>query len=219
MEKRGLVTRTFRRLDPERQQAIVNAILDEAAENGPASLRVKQVAERAEVSVGSLYTYFPNRQGLLDFAVELCVKATTGLFETVGPYLAELPLEEALIQYLSGGLEWSQAQAGLLQFFGRAAYQGNPDLAERVVRPIAASMRQVISGLLAQAAERGDLRAGVDLEAMTSVINALLLVVADSQLLPYLNVYFQVTGDGLSYERVQAALAMLIAQGVVKNAV
>jgi hypothetical protein len=30
LEKQGLVTRTFRRLDPDRQAAIIKAILDEA---------------------------------------------------------------------------------------------------------------------------------------------------------------------------------------------
>ena len=44
LEQEGLVTRTFRRLDPQRQQAILNAILDEAAERGPAALNIKLVA-------------------------------------------------------------------------------------------------------------------------------------------------------------------------------
>ena len=61
MEQEGLVTRTFRRLDPDRQQAVLTAILDEAVEHGPASLSMKRVAERAGVSVGSLYQYSPVR--------------------------------------------------------------------------------------------------------------------------------------------------------------
>jgi hypothetical protein len=71
MERRGLVTRTFRRLDPERQFAVIQAILDEAIARGPAGLNVRQVAGRAGLAVGSLYTYFPKREGLLAFAVEL----------------------------------------------------------------------------------------------------------------------------------------------------
>ena len=46
LEQQGLVTRTFRRLDPERQQAILLAILDEAAEKGPSAANIKEVAER-----------------------------------------------------------------------------------------------------------------------------------------------------------------------------
>jgi len=52
LEKKGLVTRTFRRLDSDRQQAIITAILDEAGETGPQDLNIKRVAERAGVSTG-----------------------------------------------------------------------------------------------------------------------------------------------------------------------
>src|SRR5512146_1584286 len=106
LEQEGKVTRTFRRLDPERQEAIFNAIMEEATEKGPASLNIKEIARRAGVSVGSLYQYFPNRDGLLDFAVELCVRSTIALFKEFQPMLAAMPLREALNAYLIGELEW-----------------------------------------------------------------------------------------------------------------
>lgn len=105
LEDEGLVTRTFRRLDPERQEAILMAILDEAVERGPTSLNIKHVAQRAGVSVGSLYTYFPNREGMLAFAVELCVRFVTDAFNEYRPYLTESPLREALAAYLTGGID------------------------------------------------------------------------------------------------------------------
>jgi AcrR family transcriptional regulator len=214
LEQEGLVTRTFRRLDPERQQAILAAILDEAAEKGPTSLNIKQVAERAGVSVGSLYTYFVNREGLLAFAVELCVRFMTDAFDSSRPYLLAMPLHEALTTYLTYGVEWSRTQTGLIQFFGRAAYQGDPELAERVVRPIATAMRELIHDLLAQAAARGEIRADVDLEATARIVHALTIAVGDSQLLPYLNTYFQVNDEDVPPERTLDALLALILRGI-----
>ncbi len=165
LEQAGLVTRTFRRLDPERQQAILTAILDEAAEKGPAALNIKQVAERAGVSVGSLYTYFPNREGMLAFAVEVCVRFVTEQFDQFRPYLVALPLREALQAYLVGGVEWSRMYAGFLRLFARAAYHGDPELAESLVRPVATLLREMVTEMVAAAAERGELREDVDLEA------------------------------------------------------
>jgi AcrR family transcriptional regulator len=214
LEQEGLVTRTFRRLDPERQQAILSAILDEALEKGPTAINIKQIAQRAGVSVGSLYTYFHNRDGLLDFAIELCVRYTVDAFQSYRPYLAGLPLREALAAYLSGGMEWSQTQVGLIQFFLRAAYRGDPDLTERVVRPIADTLRDMVQEILAQAVARGEIRAGVDLQATTRLIHALMIAVGDGQLLPYLNTYFQVVDEGISSERVLEALLDLIMEGI-----
>jgi AcrR family transcriptional regulator len=214
LEHEGKVTRTFRRLDPERQQAVINAILEEAAEKGPATLNIKEIARRGNVSIGSLYQYFPNRDGLLDFAIELCVRFSIGIFREYRPILAALPLKEALNAYMLGGLEWGQTATGLVRFFGRAAYQGDPVLAERVVRPIAEVMRETVQEILAQAAARGEIRPGLDVEAATRIVNALTIVIGDSQLLPYLNTYLQVSDDRIPAERINTALVEFILHGV-----
>jgi AcrR family transcriptional regulator len=217
LEQRAKITRTFRRLDPERQRLILDAILNEAAEKGPAALNIKAVAKRAGVAVGSLYQYFPDRDGLLDFAIELCVRYLTEMFDLSRPYLLAMPLAEALKSYLSVGLEWGQTETGLVRFFGRAAYQGDPDLAERVVRPIATVMSDLMRDLLVQAAERAEIRPEIDIETVARLVNAWMIAVGDSQLLPYLNTYFQVTDDSISTERVLEALVPLILHGIGKD--
>jgi AcrR family transcriptional regulator len=198
LEREGRVSRTFRRLDPARQQAVVNAILEEATEKGPTALNIKEIARRAGVSVGSLYQYFPNRDGLLDFAIELCVRTMTALFALSEPYLLAMPLEEALRSYLSVGLEWGQTEGGLVRFFGRAAYQGDPRLAERLVRPVAEAMRGIVTRMLAGAAQRGEIDPQTDLEPAARLVNGLTILVGDSQMLPYLNTYFQITDEKVS---------------------
>jgi AcrR family transcriptional regulator len=213
-EGQGQVTRTFRRLDPVRQQAVIQAILDEAALRGPAAMNIKQVAGRAGVSVGSLYQYFGDRDNMLNFAVDLCVHFVTGAFDMYRPYLAAMPLREALAAYVSGGIEWSRAEAGFLQLFARAAYQGDPELAERLVVPISQKLREMVSEMLAQAAARGEIRPGVDLEAATRLVYGLSIAVADSQLLPYLNNYFQIIDPGLPPERILTALLDFVLNGI-----
>lgn len=213
-EKDGLVTRTFRRLDPERQQAVVHAILEEASEKGPTSINIKKVAGRAEVSVGSLYQYFGSRDGLLDFAVALCARYMVDLFEQFRPMLAALPLQEALRNYVLGGIEWGQTEEGLVRFFGRAAYQGDPILSKTVVRPVADVMRATMSTILAQAVERGEIRPDLDLEAVTRVVNALMIAIGDAQLFPELNTYFQVIDENMPLERVVDSMIKMVLNGI-----
>ena len=217
LEEQGLVTRTFRRLDPTRQQVVLQAILDEAAEKGPSDINIKEIARRAEVSVGSLYQYFGNRENLLAFTVELGVRMMTDLFAISRPYLLEMPLREALTAYMTYGLEWSQTQQGFVQFFGRAAYQGDPQMAEKVVRPVAVAMREVMYDLLSAANQRGELRPGLDVEAAARVVNVLTIAAADSQLLPYLNNYFQVTDKSMRLERIVNALVDLVMNGIAQQ--
>ena len=213
-EQQGLVTRTFRRLDPERQQAILQAILDEAGDKGPSAINIKQVAERAGVAVGSLYQYFDGRAGLMAFAVALCARFLTDLFEESRPYLVAMPLREALSAYLSYGIEWSGTQTGLIRFFGRAAYHGDAELAESVVRPVALAMRNLVTDILSAARERGELRPDLDFEAAARLVNLWMIALGDSQLLPYLNNYYQVTDETVSFERVTTCLLDILDQGI-----
>ncbi|MBN1316748.1 MAG: TetR/AcrR family transcriptional regulator [Anaerolineales bacterium] len=217
LEQEGIVTRTFRRLDPERQQAILTAILDQAAKKGPTALNIKQVADQAGVSVGSLYTYFNNREGLLDFAIELSTRYTVGAFDYYRPYLSSLPLREGLAAYLTGGVEWSTEQASMLRLFARAAYQGDPDLLDRVVEPIAASLLEIVRDMVNNAAERGEIRPDVDLNVVARLIHALMIVVGDSQLLPYLNTYFKVNDETMPQERILSTLLDLVLNGIGAN--
>jgi AcrR family transcriptional regulator len=216
-EQEGLVTRTFRRLDPERQQAVVHAILEEASEVGPTAINIKGVANRARVSVGSLYQYFGNRDGLLNFAVALCVRYMVDLFEQFGPMLSGVPLRDALRYYLLGGIEWGRTEMGLVRFFGRAAYQGDPTLADSVVRPVAEVMRNMMREIITQAVARGEIRTNLDLEATTRAINAVMIVVGDAQLFPYLNDYFQVTDESMPLERVVDALVAMVLNGIASD--
>lgn len=214
LEREGLVTRTFRRLDPERQAAILTAILDEAAQKGPTDLNIKHVAERASVSVGALYTYFGSRDGLLNFTVALCVRAMNDALNSIRPYLNQMTFAEALTVYIRGGLEMNDTHRGLFRFFARAAYHSESDLSERVVRPIAVTMRQVVRDMLTAAAVRGELRPDVDLDATARIVHALTIVYGDALLFPYLNAYFQISDSDVTPERALDALIALVLTGI-----
>jgi len=151
---------------------------------------------------------------MLAFAVELCVRFMSDVFDEFRPYLSAYPLRETLAGYLTVGVEWSQAYMGLLRLFARAAYHGAPALTEPLVHPIATLLLNTVRDMLVQAAARGEIRADVDLEATARIVHALTVAVGDSQLLPYLNAYFQVIDEGMPAERVLEALLELVWRGI-----
>ncbi len=86
------------------------------------------------------------------------------------------------------------------------------------MQPISQKLREMVSEMLAQAAARGEIRSGVDLEAAIRLVYGLSIVVADSQLLPYLNNYFQMIDLSLPPERILAALLDLVLNGIAGEA-
>ncbi len=213
LERSGVITRTFRRLDPERQKLILQSIMFEAVSKESAHIRIKDIADKAGVSVGSLYQYFPGRDCLLTFAVEMCSRYMSDLFDLTLPYLQELPLRDALQSYLSYGIQWGQTEINLIRFFGRAAYQNNSDELRAIVRPVGEKMRRLMEILLQNAAARGELRQDVDIPAAARLLHVLTVTLGDSHLLPYLDDYFQIGTDGMPFERAVTALLEWVEKG------
>lgn len=216
-EQDGLVRRTFRRLDPERQTAVVDAILAEAAESGPDQLRVQAVADKAGVAVGSLYQYFPDREKLLDFAILLCSRTWLDTFAIYLTMLAEMPLREGLKAYVLGGMEMSEMDKGVVRFFGRAAYQGLTGKPGEAVGPIAVVMLDCVRSMLRHAQERGEIRADLDLDATARSVNAYLIALADGQLFPYLNRYYCLSDDEMPFEWVFESALDLLMRGLAPD--
>jgi hypothetical protein len=90
-------------------------------------------------------------------------------------------------------------------------------MAEKVVRPVATAMREVMRDLLSAAHKRGELRPDLDVEAAARVVNVLTIAVGDSQLLPYLNHYFQVTDESMSLDRIIETMVDLLMKGIGKK--
>ncbi|MEA5079040.1 MAG: TetR/AcrR family transcriptional regulator [Anaerolineaceae bacterium] len=214
LEQAGLVKRTFRRLDPQRQIAIVDAILYEAGEKGIKTIGISEVAARAGVAVGSMYQYFPNRQGMIDFAIDLSVHYLIDAVELYRQYLDSYSLYDGLLAFVNAGVEMSRTQQGMLRFYGRAAYQGDPELSERVVKPVADCFYSLVRDLLEKARARGEIRADVDIEAITRLINTLLIISGDCQLFPYLNTYMNLLSPEISPDRINLAMVSMLQAGI-----
>jgi TetR/AcrR family transcriptional regulator len=200
LELEGLVTRTFRRLDPERMDQVLRAVCEEVYGSGGDELNIKRVARRAGVAVGSLYQYFGNRGNMLKASATLVSDGLAAELDSYREQIAGMPLREGLRVYLEAGIEWAKADASYLRLFGSAAYSssGGDDAAEfkrRLVAPVAKAMQGMIRALIANAAARGELRAGLDVEAAARMANALLIVLGDAILIPTLNDYFLLYDD------------------------
>ena len=209
LEARGLVTRTFRRLDPDRQREVIHAILEEGSERGLGAVNIKNVARRAGVSVGSLYQYFGDRAAMIAFTLELCRTYMERILTESEPYLTDLSVEDALTYYILGGYDWAEQQGVPLRFFSRAAYLGDDDLRETLVRPVARIMRGIVAGILRRGIERGELRQDTDLEMWTDLMHTFTIVMGDSAMLPYLEAYYQIRHEDLE-ARVRGGLALLL---------
>ncbi len=149
-------------------QEIVEAILDAAAEllahGGFAALTTNHLAERAGVSIGSLYHYFPNKEAIIArLAERLEVRAVQELEARRGE-LPEGAAKEQVVRTLTGTLAASGLGAAATR---RALLMDVPRRwVESAMRTRATHVHQLLSALLAK---RETVREG-DKELMAFVI-------------------------------------------------
>jgi AcrR family transcriptional regulator len=100
------------RRDPKqlRSRAIVEAIVEAGrrllAEEGASSLTTNRIAERAGVSIGSLYRYFPNKQAILASIYDADTGRDVADIRASGDWEIErLPLADALARIVDFQLE------------------------------------------------------------------------------------------------------------------
>src|SRR6188768_2413435 len=81
-------------------ESILRGALDRLASGGgdAAGLKIEDVAARAGVAIGSVYDYFPNREGLLASAVAKVTEENLVKFEAVLVRVRPLPLREAITE-------------------------------------------------------------------------------------------------------------------------
>jgi len=100
-----------------RSQATVEAILDAAArvliERGYAATNTNLVAERAGVSVGSLYQYFPNKDALITALHDRHSRQMNKVIADAFERSTELDFEGALTAIIEGLVESHRVEAGL----------------------------------------------------------------------------------------------------------
>ena len=188
-EKRNDLTATFRRLDGDKQKQIILTVIDALSES-PAGINIKSVAKQASVSIGSLYQYFGSSDAMVGFCAGFCAYAIEMSFSFFAAYFDELSLGDALRVYVSEGIKWSGEERAVLKLFARCAYHGDEQFRESLVRPVSDSMRGLLGRIFDNAAVRGELKSGIDKNSALRLVNGFLTSLADSALLPHLNIYF-----------------------------
>ena len=162
---------TRQRRKDARPQELLDAALALFVEKGFAATRAEEVAQRAGVSKGTLYLYYPSKEELLKAVIAQFVSAriqqTAVQVEQYQGPLAPL-LTETLVQWWQEMVE-SPASGTFKLMIGEA--RNFPEIAAFYVREVIEPGHQLVAGILTRGIVAGEFRP-VDVE---SAVHSLLL--------------------------------------------
>ena len=157
-----------RRLDEERESAILRATYDLLAECGYQGLRVDAVAARAQASKATLYRHWPTKAGLVIDAVKFCKAATEDLPDT-GSLRGDLVAWFTDMATLMSG-DQGPILAGLF-----AALQTEPEFAAEM-RAMRESKAAYAEAICSRALERGEIKPGFHAELVDEIVPAMMFM-------------------------------------------
>ena len=67
------MTKTFQNVEPEKQQQILNAALQEFTEKGFDQASTNQIVKAAGIGKGMLFYYFTNKKSLYEYLIDYCI--------------------------------------------------------------------------------------------------------------------------------------------------
>lgn len=111
----------------ERVRRILAAALELFKEYGLDEVTTNDIADHAEVPIGSLYRYFPNKDAILAELTELYVNEICKIFDEISkhPLLKYLSWEEVLLLMVDGWVEYSRRNGPFTFLYEEV---GNPRL-------------------------------------------------------------------------------------------
>lgn len=152
--------KTFDHLPEEKQRLILSTATEEFAQNGYERTNINVIAEKAGISVGSLYKYFTSKEDL--FLKTVC-EGTAFLSKTLEPILAtELPIIEKLRSIIGVIQTSSRKNRSLIKLYYEMTAVGNSALAQRLSQEIEGISSAAYVQLLQEGQERGEVRGDID---------------------------------------------------------
>ena len=213
-QKRGEKTRrfhtdTFEKMETSRREALLTVAVQEFATNGFNGTSVNDLAKKAKVSIGALYSYFPSKDDLFLTVVE---KGHALLEEALGDVDIDAPFIDTFASLVRKARDYARSNPELNLVYLDATTQGLRHLSARLSGSLEALTVDLYRKALGAAIARGEIRSGIDIGATAFCLDNILLLFQFSFASDYfrdrLRIFMDLDGDEVLDE--EALMASIV---------
>lgn len=159
-------------------EAISEATIQVLLRHGAERLTTTRVAERAGVSVGTLYQYYPNKQSLLFAVVENHLNRIAARVEAARDACAERPLAEMIRAVVEAFVDAKMERADIsVALYRVSSHVGGPELMKRFGR----RLRRVVEKMLQTAPDVRSLPDKLAIDVMLAAISGVMRFMMETE--------------------------------------
>ncbi len=150
----------FDKLPQEKRDRIVRVATQEFANNGFENTSIQQIAKKSEISVGSVYKYFENKETLFTMVVQHGLSSLECLLLSLADSSEDILVKaETIIRAL---LDFSKKQPEFVKLYCRLTTTDNSDMISGFSQQIEAMSASVYTVAISNAQKTGDVRTDIN---------------------------------------------------------
>lgn len=150
----------FDKLPQEKRDRIVRVATQEFANNGFENTSIQQIAKKSEISVGSVYKYFENKETLFTMVVQQGLSSLEGLLLSLADSSEDILVKaETIIRAL---LDFSKKQPEFVKLYCRLTTTDSSDMISGFTQQIEAMSASVYTVAISNAQKTGDVRSDIN---------------------------------------------------------
>ncbi len=151
---------TFDNISEEKRQRIIQAATGEFAQKGFENANMNTIAKKADVSVGSLYKYFENKQDLFLTIIQYSIQSMAELLTVLAVSEEDILVKvERIIREIQRS---SKENATLVKLYNAMTAENDPRFASQFAYEMEALTSSIYRKAIEEGQKNGDIRADID---------------------------------------------------------
>lgn len=165
---------TFKNLETNKQQRILDTAVEEFASHGFQQASVNRMVQRLGIAKGSIFQYFGTKEGLFKVVFDHAVELVRRSLRQVKQSTADTDFFERIRQSLMAGIQFIDRHPRVYKIYLKIIFQEDFPLRADFLQQVHLFSAEYLRPLVESGTSSGDLRADLDIDAAVFFLDALL---------------------------------------------
>ncbi len=173
----------FSNLPEEKRQRILKVARSEFAKNGFENTSIQQIARKSDISVGSVYKYFDNKEQMFTYIAQEGLSELEELLMKLAPSKEDILIKaEKIIRTL---LKFSKEHPELVQLYCALTTGDNSEFLNELSQRIEAVTASIYTQTISMAQETGEVRKDINPAMFAFLLDNVFMMLQFSAACPY----------------------------------
>jgi AcrR family transcriptional regulator len=199
---------TFDRIPDEKRLRIIDIATAEFANKGFDNANINDIAEKAGVSVGSLYKYFDSKENFFLTCVSIGIETLDSVLKEAMASNEDIMIKtEKIVRLIQ---HHTRAHRDLIRLYNEITSESNSALVNKLSRDLEEISANAYSTLIRQAQQQGEIREDADPQLFAFFADSLFMMLQFSYACEYYQERFKIYAGEDIFDRDEVVVAQLL---------